>query len=78
MKHANEPLLPYFHKCTKLAPRDVGKCEIIYQWVQEDYISGLQSSLVQLVSNGAAKMNLEILAFLFCGELVKNSNVGAS
>ena len=30
----------------------------------------------QLISNGTAKTKFAILAFLYCGEFVKNSNVG--
>ena len=43
---------------------DVGKCEIRYLWVQEDYISGLRTSLFLFISNGTAKAKLAILAFL--------------
>ena len=32
----------------------------------------LQISFVQFLSNGKAKMKLAILAFLYCGEFVKN------
>ena len=42
---------------------------------QEDYISRLQTSLVKLILNGTAKTKLAILAFLHCGEIVKNSTV---
>ena len=33
------------------------------QWVQEDYVSMLQTSLVLFISYGRAKMKLAILAF---------------
>ena len=38
------------------------------------YISRLQTLLVFLILNGTAKMKLAILAFLYCGEIVKNSS----
>ena len=41
--------------------------------VKEDYVSRLQTSLVQFVYDGIAKMRLAILALLYCGEFVKNS-----
>ena len=41
--------------------------------VHEDYILKLQISLVLFISNGKAKTKLVILAFLYCGEFVKNS-----
>ena len=34
----------------------------------------LQTSLAMLIFSGIAKMNLAILAFLYCGEIVKNSS----
>ena len=37
-----------------------------------DYISRLQTSLVKLILNGTAKTKLEILAFLYSGEIMKN------
>ena len=39
-----------------------------------DYISGLQTSVVQLISNDASKTKLAILAFLYCGEFVQKSD----
>ena len=41
--------------------------------VKGHYISRLQTLLVFLILNGTAKMKLAILAFLYCGEIVKNS-----
>ena len=35
----------------------------------------LKTLLVFSILNGKAKMNLAILAFLYCKEIVKNSNV---
>ena len=35
----------------------------------------LQTTLVQFISNGTAKTKLAILAFLYCGEFVKNPAV---
>ena len=37
-----------------------------------DYISGLQTSVVQFISNDASKTQLAILTFLYCGEFVEN------
>ena len=54
----------------KLGHCDVSKCEIICQWVWQNCSSMLYTSLVQLFSNGTAKTKL---AFLYCGEFVKNS-----
>ena len=42
--------------------------------VKRDYISRLQTLLVFLILNGTAKTKLAILAFLYCGQIVKNSN----
>ena len=53
---------------------DFNKYEIRYQWVQEDYVSRLRTSLVQFLSNGTAKMKLAILAFLHCENFVKTSS----
>ena len=53
---------------------DVGKCEITYLWVSEDYISRLRTSLFLFISNGTAKAKLAILACLYCGKSAKNSN----
>ena len=36
-------------------------------------MSRLQTSLVQFLFNGTAKAKLAILAFLYCGEFVKNA-----
>ena len=60
------------------APCDISKCEIRCQWVYEDYISGLKTSLVSFISNGTAKTKLPILAFLCCGEFMKTSVVRPS
>ena len=40
-----------------------------------EYLSRLQTLLVLLILNGTAKTKLAILAFLCCGEIVKNSKV---
>ena len=58
-------------------PIDVSKCEIRCQLVQEHYISRLQTSFISLVNSlyGTAKTKLTILAFLYCGEFLKNSKV---
>ena len=42
--------------------------------VERDYISRLQTLLVFSILNGTAKTKLAILAFLYCGQIVKNSN----
>ena len=39
------------------------------------YVSRFKISLVQLISNGTGKTKLAILAFLCCGQFVKNSNI---
>ena len=43
---------------------------------KRDYISMLETLLVLLILNGTAKKKLTILAFLYCGEFVKTSNIG--
>ena len=53
---------------------DASKCEIRSQEVCKDYISRLHTSLDPLIVIGRAKMKLAMLAFLYCGEFVKNSN----
>ena len=56
------------------ARKDGSKCEIPYQWENKDYILRLKTSLLHFfISNGRAKTKLAILAFLYCGEFVKNS-----
>ena len=42
--------------------------------VKKDYLSRLQTLLVLIILNGTAKMKLAILVFLYCGQIVKNSN----
>ena len=76
-----------FHKCKRLAilsllrlsilftPIDASKCEIRSQFVQEDYIPRLQTSSAESIPKGIAKTKLAILAFMYCGEFVKNCNV---
>ena len=49
------------------SPFYVSKCEIRCQWVYEDYILRLKTSLVLFMSNVIAK--LVILASLYCKEL---------
>ena len=55
------------------ASTDVGKCEIRNLELYEDYIWRSNALLDQLIFNGRAKTKLAMLAFLFCGEIVKNS-----
>ena len=38
------------------------------------YISRLQTLLVFSLLNGIAKTKLAVLAYLYCGEIMKNSN----
>ena len=45
------------------------------QRVHEDNISRLFALLGYLIFNGRTKTKLAMLAFLYCGEFVKNSNV---
>ena len=52
-----------------------GKRQIKCQWVQYNCISRFNILLVWYFSNGTAKTKLAILAFLYCGVFVKNSNV---
>ena len=40
---------------------------------KQGYLLRLQTLLVFLILNGMAKMKLDILPFLCCGEIVKNS-----
>ena len=40
---------------------------------KRDYNLGLQTLLVFLILNSTAKAKLAILAFLYCGEIMKNS-----
>ena len=49
----------------------IGKCEIRYKSVWENYISRLQTSFGWLIFDGTVKMKLAILTFLYCGEFVK-------
>ena len=65
----------YLHFHSIFTPCIVSKCEIRCQWVPEDYISMLYTSLVLLISNCMSKTKLAILAFLYCGEFVKNSSI---
>ena len=55
------------------APTDASKYEIRNQGVYEDFISRLNTLLDYLIFNGRAKTKLAMLAFLYCGEFVKNS-----
>ena len=59
----------FFFICSKY----FSKCEIRNQGVHEDHISGLNALLEQLIFDGRAKMKLAMLAFLYCGDFVKNS-----
>ena len=43
------------------------------QWVEEDYLSRLQTSLILLISKSTAKTKLQKFTFLYCGEFVKTS-----
>ena len=65
----------YLQFPTLLGHNNVSKYEIIYQWVTENCISRLYSSLVQLISNGTVKTKFAVLAFLYYGEIVKNYDV---
>ena len=49
----------------------IGKCEIRYKSVSENYISRLQTSFGWFIFDGTVKMKLAILTFLYCGEFVK-------
>ena len=55
------------------APYNSSKCEIRYQWDTSDCIWFLHTSLLLFISNGTTKIKLATLAFLYCGESVKNS-----
>ena len=55
------------------------KCKIRNQGVHEDYISRLHALLKNsYFFNGRAKTKLAMLAFLYCIDFVKNSNVDAN
>ena len=49
------------------------KCKIRNQGVYEDHILRLNAKLNSLILNGSAKTKLAMLAFLYYGEIVKNS-----
>ena len=55
------------------APTDASKFKIGNHGVHEDYISMLNALLDFLIFKGKAKTKLPMLAFLYCGEIVKNS-----
>ena len=63
-----------FHEICSFFPLfevyDVSKCKIGYQWVWDNYIYRLHTSLVLFISNGIAKTKLAILVFLYCVEFV--------
>ena len=60
--------------CWVLGDYDASKCEIIYQWVWENCILKLYSPLVQLFSNGIAKMKLAMLPSM-CWDLFRRNYV---
>ena len=62
------------HFSSLLAPTDVSECEIRNQGVRKDYNSNLHTSLDLMIFNGRAKSKLAMLAFLYCGDFVKNSD----
>ena len=53
---------------------DVNKCEIKNQDVHENHILRSNATLDEFIFNVGAEMKLALLAFLYCGEIVKNSN----
>ena len=63
----------YLQFSSLIASTDVSTCEISNQGVCEDYILRLNATLFWLIFNGRAKTKLATLAFLCCGETVKNS-----
>ena len=67
----------YLQFSSLFATNDASKCEIRNQGIHQDYISRLHASSAQLIFNGRAKTKLAMLAFLCCGEFVKNSTVSA-
>ena len=71
-QHCQLCILIYLRFVSLFAPYNISKCEIRWQWVHEDCISGLKNSLVLFISNGTAKTKLAILAFLCCAEFMKN------
>ena len=52
---------------------EVSKCELGNQGVHGNYISRIQTLLGELIFNGTIKTKLAMLAFSYCGEIVKNS-----
>ena len=64
----------YLQFSSLFAPTVVSKCEIRNQGVHEDYVSRLHALLEQLIFKARDKTKLAMLAFLHCGEIVKNSN----
>ena len=58
---------------------DVSKCELEIKEYIEDYIlrSTQNATLDWLVFDDRAKTKLAILAFLYCGKIVKNSTTRA-
>ena len=60
--------------CSHTFAADTSKCEIRNKGAYEDYIFRLNTILHQLIFNGRGKTKLAMLAFLYCGEIVKNSN----
>ena len=73
--NANFCFAIYLHFFLHFALYDICKCgEMRCQWVLKDYISRLQTSLVQFISDDIAKTKLSISTFLYCGEFVKISH----
>ena len=52
---------------------DDSKCEIRNQWVYDHYILRSNATLDWLIFSDKAKTKLAMLAFLYCGDIVKNS-----
>ena len=68
-------LLPTLCFSSLLASTNVSNCEIKKnQRIHEDYILRVNPSSDQLIFDGRAKRKLPMLAFLYCGEIVKNSH----
>ena len=64
-------LLPTLQFSSLFAPTNVSKCEVGNQ----NYISKLHILLDKVIFNDTPESKLAMLAFLYCGEFVKNSNL---
>ena len=69
-------VFPYTYlQCSSLfSPTDESMSKVRNQGIGGGFFSRLQTSLVQLILNRRVTTKLAILAFLYCGEFVKNSN----